>query len=116
MVFSNHLGVLRVSRITGPTHNLLGLRFSSGQWDAPPQMIDLDRDDAPMRLQAADIRRAVQSGVEEINRSLHTSYRVDRIEFLHGDSPPVDVYRLLAIAIIERLASAGEFRTSVQSS
>jgi len=97
-----------ISRITGPTHNLLRIRF--GDQDIEPTIDKIAGDIyAPTGLVAEDIRHEVIAGVAEANATLGTSYFARAIGYVPSDTPPVSIYRYLAKSLVEHLASGGEF-------
>jgi hypothetical protein len=94
----------RVTRLTGPSHNLLGLEFGespkSGVLVEPLPPVGK----GPNLLIAAEIQRHVLEGINNANEQFGTNYIVKRIEFVPDDSPPAQTYELLAYSIVERLA------------
>jgi hypothetical protein len=100
MQFSRSGNFWRAVRITGPTHNLLGLAFSNEAVAAPrAQNIDKEKD-KPARLKAEDVVAHVLSGVAEANAKWHLHVNVSEIEYIGSDTPPADVYRFLAFELI----------------
>jgi len=97
--------VYRVVRITGPTHNMLGLKFVTGDEpnDLKLEPLSSDADVQGATLRPDEIRHNVLEGVADANRTLGTNYRVGLIQFLPSDSPPVVVYRELARRLVERI-------------
>jgi len=98
-------GIYRAVRITGPTHNLLGLAFLTPQEKGGDvvSVEPLTRANEPARLHAEDVREKVLEGVREANAHLQANYRPSRIQFVLSDSGPVEIYRMLARRIVERL-------------
>lgn len=102
MTFSKTGESFRVSRISGPTHNLLGLRFGSlvqGKLETiefPPvggcAHAPLDRD---------AIVAAVARGIDRVNHEQKSDLRLARIEYVSDDTGPESVYESLAMAIAE---------------
>jgi hypothetical protein len=110
MQFTRFGTYYRVSRITGPTHNLLGIEFGQDANSADTFVEILHvAGDSESRLSIDDVRQKVLQGVKEANEQLGTSYVVTRMQFVSGDSPPADIYRLLARSIAERLAKGEPF-------
>ena len=102
MQFSKQEDLIRVVRISGPAHNLLGLQF--GDHAQAPELEELS---APGRhnLQAADVAREVMAGVDEAAGELGLTLRLQRIQFVASDTGPASVYRDLASAAVRRYAS-----------
>lgn len=107
MHFTKTKDCYRVARITGPSHNLLGLRFTDESVNA--ELVDLAPQGQGTRLSAAAVEQAVMRGVEKANADFSASYRVARIEFVGSDTPRAEVYESLAYAIVERLVNGGAF-------
>lgn len=97
----------RVVRITGPTHNLLGLSFSE---DAP-EAVSLERlaDSSERAIDEDRLKRAILSAVAEANAALKTDYHVRRIQYVPTDTPDPAIYSSLARRIVERLASGASY-------
>jgi hypothetical protein len=96
--------IYKVVRITGPTHNFLGLAFMqagvNGTVRVEPIVL---KPGEPVRLRADEVRDKVMEGISEGNAELGTSYRASRIQFVPGDTGPVDIYRMLARRIVQRM-------------
>ena len=106
MQFHFNNGIYGVVRITGPTHNLLGLAFLTPQekGDAVVSVEPLTlKANEPVRLNAENVREEVLEGVREANGQLRANYRASRIQFVPSDSGPAEIYRMLARRIVERL-------------
>ena len=108
MQFSRNGRWLMVSRITGPTHNLLQVDFT--QTEGAPSIEALPSIHAmPAKpLEAGQVLQQVIAGVDAANRELGTSYRASAVRFVADDSRPESVYRELAFALVKHLASGRE--------
>jgi hypothetical protein len=106
MQFSERNGVHRVVRMTGPGHNLLGLRLTLQPGAVPTEVVDLEAGRAPPRLQPGEVEAAVLRGLQRANEAFSTAYRAERIEYVGSDSPPVRVYEDLAFALVAHVRSA----------
>lgn len=110
MRFTKDGDLIKAVRITGPCHNLLALSFSDVEMGPGILVEELESPSGePPRLRAEDVQREVCEGVQEANAELYTRYKLARLQFVPSDSPPVEVYRLLAKRIVERLASGEPF-------
>jgi hypothetical protein len=101
----------KVVRVTGPSHNLLGIAFAKNgaQSDVVIEALPVETN-APSKLHGKDVRQNVEAGVAEANEALNVNYSVSRIQFVPTDTPPASVYRMLARSIVERLvATQGRF-------
>ncbi|RMX11839.1 hypothetical protein EBQ34_09730 [Vandammella animalimorsus] len=108
MKFFNDNGIYKVSRISGPLHNYLGLVFS----DVPVADVDvvaikLDAKE-PERLRSKEVLKQVLAAAEHSSRVLSRPYNIKKVEFVSGDSLPEEIYFQLTQAIIERLHTEGE--------
>jgi hypothetical protein len=97
----------RVMRITGPSHNLLGLSFSQ---DA---LVAVALEKLPgwseQEIDEGLLKQAVLSSVDEANAAQGTDYHVSRIQYVPTDTPSPEIYSLLARFIVERLASGKKY-------
>ena len=75
----------RAIRITGPTHNLLGLSFCQGV----PETVAVERlkDRSERGLDESLLRQAVLAGVATANAAFGTDYQVARIQYVPTDTP-----------------------------
>lgn len=89
-------------RITGPSHNMLGLGF--GSRPAAPFVEEL-KAPGPRRLSADDIQREASAGAEEELRALKLKTSVRHIQFVASDSGPASIYRDLARSIVRNYAA-----------
>lgn len=97
----------KVVRITGPSHNLLRLVFRTD--GSEPEVKRLQPVGSEDELATPKVVRAVLAGVVSANEDFSTHYEVAEIAFVGSDSPPEDIYAILAYQIIERLETGGEF-------
>lgn len=115
MVFIRVKNCFKVVRITGPSHNLLGIEFAEVA-DSPKNVVveslPSESGNTPC-LSATEVEKNVVQGVAEANREFSTNYVVKRIEFIPTDSPPAETYRALASTIVERLAKRQPFTEGV---
>lgn len=107
---------LAVSRITGPHHNLLQVRLSSGVQEKPhcerlPPMGRCVHE----RLDEEELIGRVLEGVSQANERLGTWYSVTHIRYVENDTKPEMVYGFLVLKLIEHMESGGVFQTSESS-
>src|SRR3954466_16172368 len=107
MQFSTDGTFYNVMRITGPSHNLLGLKFADNAVSSPS--IQMLRKPTGNALQPTEILSEVLAGVASANKQFGTEYVVDVVRFVPDDTPPATIYRHLAAQIVGRLATRGEF-------
>lgn len=105
-----------VSRVTGPTHNFLGLRLSKLLTERVTVLkLPPVRKGGDGRLDEAQLQAAVIAGVEIANRECGTEWHVTEIAYIADDTPVYSQYELCARAVIKQLA-AGKFSGSGQHS
>jgi hypothetical protein len=115
MHFSTDGTFYNVARITGPTHNLLGIRFAGRRRREGDPSIEALRDVPAPKLAADEVLREVLTGVAEANARNGTVYAVEVVRFVPDDTPPVSIYRVLAAEIVGRLAQGGAFVQEVRA-
>ena len=86
------------SYITGPTHNTLQLSLTSvGATELAGIAVLPSRGDCTHgTLDPNAIFSAIQEGVTQANRILHTSYQINRAGYVANDTPKYVVYHILA--------------------
>jgi hypothetical protein len=103
MQFSRDDEWYQVVRITGPTHNLLGLKF--GEREVSQPIIEaISVDDGEATIIADTIKQQVLEGVAEANAEARTDYKVVAIRYVVTDTPSSSIYRSLAKALVEQRA------------
>lgn len=107
---------LAVSRITGPHHNLLMVRISSGE-QGPVQCECLPPVGSCTHepLVESELIRSVIEGVSEANGRFGRNHCVTHVRYVKNDIGPETVYGFLALKIIEHIESGGEFKKSAKS-
>ena len=104
MHFVDNHPLYRITRITGPQHNLLGLQLANDPPASGPEVEALDRGSRePGSLDGREVASCVMLGVEQASSELHRAYFVEKIQYVLTDSPPAAIYRQLAIEIIRRV-------------
>lgn len=103
MRFSRFGDVYRVQRVSGPTHNMLGVRFAENPV-AKPSVRSISEENADrQRLRAEDVARHVLAGIDRANSAFKLRIYPAEIEFVLSDTPPADIYALLAYKLIENM-------------
>ena len=95
---------LMVSRITGPTHNLLQMDLAATGGPSIETLPAIGVMPATP-LDADEVLRHVIAGVDAANHEFRTSYRVGAVRFVADDSRPESIYHDLAFALIKGLVS-----------
>jgi len=101
-----------VTRITGPTHHLLGIALSPTSCPEAPivERVSLDHPQAegePFDPES-DLCREVVTAVQDANDRMGTHLGVARIRYCADDPPVAGVYHRLAQALVERVISEQE--------
>lgn len=109
-----------VTRITGPTHHLLGMALSTDSIPDTPilERVSLARPGAEVEPfdPQRDLCREVLAGVQEANDRLGTHFGVTRIRYCADDPSVPGVYHRLAQALVERVNSEPGRGASLQAS
>jgi hypothetical protein len=92
----------KMTYITGPCHNFLGLKFT-----LDPEVTEIvmeAKSIANDQGKADDIdpsllRQKVLEGVDAANNEQDTRIRVERIQYVSTDTPRIDIYALMARAL-----------------
>jgi hypothetical protein len=99
-------GIFKASRIAGPKHNYLGIRFSDRECDAQIMARTIGEDSA-VTVEGAEVleivRKAVESEAVNEDRSLYVSL----IEFVPTDTFDEQAYRELATVITRHVLKEG---------
>lgn len=102
MQFIDRDPLYKIVRITGPHHNLLGLQIAAEPVESTPKLEDLNAGPgASVGLDGRAVAIHVMRGVEDACRELHKAYHVEKIQYVGEDTPPVEVYRMLAKRLVQ---------------
>lgn len=95
----------KVSRVTGPSHNLLAIELQGegSESSTDVQALPAENGRGSSELSPDDVRQHVLRGVSEANGIFGTSYAVSRIQYVSTDTPSAKIYGVLALSIIERI-------------
>ncbi len=110
MQFTYDGEIYKVFRITGPSHNLLGISFgNTGTVTAKiePLRINGDKNES---IHESNVQEQVLSGINEINDELGTDYKVKRIQFISSDTPSKNIYKELSKELVRQIERKGEFK------
>jgi len=113
MHFTRHEEYFAVSRIAGPRHNMLQLRFGTEPRSQPvceclPPIGSCEH--APLDQRA--LIEHVQAGVDEANENFGSAHHVTHIRYVQNDTGPEEIYALLANSIVARIESDGPYATT----
>ena len=106
--------IYKIIRITGSQDNILGVAFDDKnksdnnieviEWDFPN--IDKRR----IRTAKGEVLEQVLFGLESVNQSLGTNYKLSKIYFSPFDRASNSVYNLLICKLIRHYHSGNEFK------
>ena len=89
----------KLARITGPTHNMLSVRFGHSR----EATIEALTEKFEGGLSSEEVKKQVLEGVSKANEELKTDYQVKDIQFLRSDSPPEKIYSALAFHLTKKM-------------
>ena len=114
MRFSKTDNIYKIIRITGSQDNILGVAFDDKnnsdnnieviEWDFPN--IDKSR----IRTSKEEVLEQVLFGLESVNQSLGTNYKLSKIYFSPFDIPTNRIYSGLIATLIRHYHSGNEFK------
>lgn len=109
-----------VTRITGPTHHLLGMALATAPIPDAPILERVSLDPPQTEVEPfdpdRDLCREVLAGVREANDRLGAHLGVMRIRYCADDPPIPGVYQRLAQALVEHVISERGREASLQPS
>ena len=101
--------IYKIIRITGSQDNILGISFGEDdveviEWNFK----NIDR--RKIRTSKEEVLEQVLSGLESVNKSLGTNYKLSKIYFSPWDGASNSVYNLLICTLIRHYHSGNEFK------
>ena len=114
MRFTKKDGIYRIILLSGAQDNILGVDFDDKnksdnnieviEWDFP------NIDKRKIRTLKEEVLEQVLSGLESVNQSLGTNYKLSKIYFSPFDRASNSVYTLLICKLIRHYHSGNEFK------
>jgi hypothetical protein len=114
MEFLKKDNIYRIIRITGSQDNILGVAFDDKntsdntieviEWDFPN--INKSR----IQTSKEEVLKQTIAGLQSVNQSLGTNYKLSQIYFTPFDSGSYSVYSLLISKLIKHYHSGNEFK------
>ncbi|NHR08790.1 hypothetical protein HA052_26740 [Chromobacterium haemolyticum] len=101
-------GIYKVARVTGPQHNLLGIRLSDCDEEMKAFPLKF-KSGEKVRVSEADVLSQVKSGLALANQVLSKKYFISEVYFLPSDTCVPGVYELLVGELIRRIDHGGHF-------
>jgi hypothetical protein len=114
MRFSKTDNIYKIIRITGSQDNILGICFvEKNSSEANIEVIEWNfpnSDRSKIQTSKKEVLEQVISGLESVNQSLGTNYKLSKIYFSPFDSGANSVYNLLICKLIRHYHSGNEFK------
>lgn len=114
MWYSQDDNVYRIIRITGSQDNILGVSFAEDMnFDSKIEVIEWDGPNYNRRTTPTskeEVLEQVLSGLESVNKSLGTNYKLSKIYFVPWDSASYSVYSLLICKLIRHYHAGKSFK------
>jgi len=103
--------IYKVIKITGPAHNMLGLSFvENNSVSNSVEIIPLQaKNDEASNISASEVQQQVVAAITEMNAKFRINYKVAKIQFVPSDTPATNIYKELAIELINRVIMKGKF-------
>ena len=112
MRFSKTDNIYKITRVTGGQDNILGISFA--EKDNIENNIEVIewrfRENEKIRTSKSEVLNQVLSGLESINKSLGTNYKLSKIYFSPFDIPANQIYSGLVAVLIRHYHSGQEFK------
>ena len=109
MRFSKTNNIYKIIRITGSQDNILGISFGEDNIEVIEWNFN-NIDKIRIRTSKEEVLKQVLSGLESVNQSLGTNYKLSQIYFLPFDSGTNSVYNLLICKLIRHYHSGNKFK------
>ena len=110
MEFTHKDGIYRIIRITGAQDNILGVSFDESNYNKIEILQWPVEKGYRIQSSKEEVLKQVLSGLESVNKSLDTSYKLSKIYFLPSDRASYSVYRLLIGEWIRHYHAGKEFK------
>jgi len=114
MRFSKTGNIYKIIRITGSQDNILGISFvETNSSEADLEVIEWDFpniDKSRIRTSEEEVLEQVLSGLESVNKSLGTNYKLSKIYFSPFDISTNRIYSGLIAALIRHYHSGNQFK------
>jgi hypothetical protein len=114
MRFSKTGNIYKIIRITGSQDNILGISFvETNSSEADIEVIEWNfsnSDRSRIRTSKEEVLEQVLSGLESVNKSLGTNYKLSKIYFSPFDISTNRIYSGLIAALIRHYHSGNEFK------
>jgi len=109
MRFSKTNNIYKIIRITGSQDNILGISFGEDDVEVIEWNFN-NSDRSRIRTSKEEVLEQVLFGLESVNKSLGTNYRLSKIYFSPFDISTNRIYSGLIAALIRHYHSGNEFK------
>ena len=109
MRFSKTGNIYKIIRITGSQDNILGISFGEDDIEVIEWNFN-NSDRSRIRTSKEEVLEQVLSGLESVNKSLGTNYKLSKIYFSPFDISTNRIYSGLIAALIRHYHSGNEFK------
>ena len=107
--FSKTNNIYKIIRITGSQDNILGISFGEDNIEVIEWNFN-NIDKIRIRTSKEEVLEQVLSGLESVNQSLGTNYKLSKIYFSPFDISTNQIYSGLIAALIRHYHSGNEFK------
>ena len=109
MRFSKTNNIYKIIRITGSQDNILGISFGEDDIEVIEWNFN-NIDKSRIQTSKEEVLEQVLSGLESVNQSLGTNYKLSKIYFSPFDISTNRIYSGLITALIRHYNSGNEFK------
>jgi hypothetical protein len=109
MRFSKTNNIYKIIRITGSQDNILGISFGEDDIEVIEWNFN-NIDKSRIRTSKEEVLEQVLCGLESVNQSLGTNYKLSKIYFSPFDISTNRIYSGLIAALIRHYHSGNEFK------
>ena len=109
MRFSKTNNIYKIIRITGSQDNILGISFGEDDIEVIEWNFN-NIDKSRIQTSKEEVLEQVLSGLESVNQSLGTNYKLSKIYFSPFDISTNRIYSGLIAALIRHYHSGNEFK------
>ena len=109
MRFSKINNIYKIIRITGSQDNILGISFGEDDIEVIEWNFN-NIDKSRIQTSKEEVLEQVLSGLESVNQSLGTNYKLSKIYFSPFDISTNRIYSGLIAALIRHYHSGNEFK------
>lgn len=109
MKFSKTDNIYKIIRITGSQDNILGISFGEDDIEVIEWNFN-NSDRSRIQTSKEEVLEQVLSGLESVNKSLGTNYKLSKIYFLPFDISTNRIYSGLIATLIRHSHSGNEFK------